>query len=169
MSTRIKRGWRVRMRATIRFVAVAMVLGLAGGRSHAGQAQAQQGSAAGRWVVTTDFFGTPQLWVMKLTQDGEKLGGDFSGDKLEGTMKGGAVRFFAKDDQGGSEDLTGTLSGEEMKGSIIFADGSNKEHPTTHEFTAKRVPARPSGPPKKHEFTPTVFYRQFSPFNKPVL
>src|SRR5215475_7276676 len=122
MSTRIIQEWRMRMRAAMRFVAVAMVLGLAGGRSDAGQAQAQQGGAAGRWVVTTDFFGTPQLWVMKLTQDGEKL----SGDKLEGTLKGGAVRFFAKDDQGGSEDLTGTLNGEEMKGTIVFVDGSNK-------------------------------------------
>src|SRR5215475_11518256 len=165
MSTRIIQEWRMRMRAAMRFVAVAMVLGLAGGRSHAGQAQAQQGSAAGRWVVTTDFFGTPQLWVMKLTQDGEKLGGDFSGDKLEGTLKGGAVRFFAKDDQGGSEDLTGTLNGEEMKGTIVLVDGSNKEHPTTHEFTAERVPGKASSAPQRHEFTPTVFYRQFSPFH----
>jgi acetamidase/formamidase len=31
------------------------------------------------------------------------------------------------------------------------------------------VPQRHSGPPQRHEFTPTIFYRQFSATNKPVL
>jgi amidase len=31
------------------------------------------------------------------------------------------------------------------------------------------IPPRRGGPPQRHEFTPTTFYRQFSPFNKPVL
>jgi acetamidase/formamidase len=31
------------------------------------------------------------------------------------------------------------------------------------------VRPRSTDAPKRHEFTPTVFYRQFSPFNKPVL
>ena len=43
------------------------------------------------------------------------------------------------------------------------------EPPSTHQFTAKIVPARRAGPPQRHEFTPTVFYRQFSAANKPVL
>ena len=38
-----------------------------------------------------------------------------------------------------------------------------------HQFTAKIVPARRAGPPQRHEFTPTIFYRQFSAANKPVL
>ncbi len=36
-------------------------------------------------------------------------------------------------------------------------------------MTATRPPQPRKGPPQRHEFTPTVFYRQFSASNKPVL
>ncbi len=42
-------------------------------------------------------------------------------------------------------------------------------HPATVPFTANLAKPRPAGTPKTHEFTPTTFYRQFSPHNKPVL
>jgi acetamidase/formamidase len=134
-----------------------------------GTPPAATGSVAGRWNVTAEFYGIPSYFTMKLEQAGEKLTGDFSGDKLEGTFFGGSIRFLAKDEEGGSEELQGAVKGGVMSGTIVFVDGSDPTHPTTHPFTGALVPARRDGPPQRHEFTPTVFYRQFSPANKPVL
>ena len=123
----------------------------------------------GRWIVTADFYGTPINYFMELVQQGEKVNGTFGGDKLEGTFSGNALHFLAKDDQGGTEECSATLQGDTLTGTAIFIDADDKDHPSTHQFTAKLAPQRPSGPAKRHEFTPTVFYRQFSPMNKPVL
>jgi hypothetical protein len=123
----------------------------------------------GRWLVNTDFYGTPQYFQMELTQQGESLTGEFSGDKLEGTVRGNAIEFLAKDTEGGSEDAKATLAGATLTGSVIFIDGGDLKHPTTHAFTATRIPPRTARAAQRHEFTPTVFYRQFSAANKPVL
>jgi amidase len=56
-----------------------------------------------------------------------------------------------------------------MTGTIVYIDGANPSHPTNTSFTAKLAVPHSHSTPTTHEFTPTVFYRQFSPFNKPVL
>src|SRR5262252_4616838 len=132
-------------------------------------APASVGPLNGRWTVTSDFHGTPIYFKLELEQQGDKLTGNFDGDKLEGTVKGAAVEFLAKDDHGGSEDVKGTLKDKTLSGTVVFVSGDDPTHPETHPFTAALVPARSSAPPKRHEFTPTVFYRRFSPENKPVL
>ncbi len=124
---------------------------------------------SGRWLIVADFYGTPLNLSMELTQQGDKLTGTFDGDKLEGTVRGGATHFLAKDEQGGTEECTATIQGDTIIGSIVFIDAEDKAHPATHTFTAKLAAQRRAGAPQRHEFTPTVFYRQFSPFNKPVL
>ena len=138
------------------------------------QAWAEPASAvkpilAGRWFVNVDFFGTPQYFKLELTQQGERLIGDFGGDKLEGTVRGNAVQFLAKDTTGGSEQASATIEGGTMSGTIVLVDGDNPKQPSTHTFTATLVPPRVAKPPKRHDFTPAVFYRQFSAQNKPVL
>ncbi len=140
----------------------------------ASQASAEPASAAkpvlaGRWFVNVDFFGTAQYFKLELTQQGERLIGDFGGDKLEGTVRGNAVQFLAKDTTGGSENASATIGGGAMSGTIVFVDGDNPKQSSTHKFTATLVPPRVAKPPKRHDFTPTVFYRQFSAQNKPVL
>lgn len=131
---------------------------------------AQQPSGlTGKWVVSADFYGTDLLFRLDLQQQGDKLTGEFGGDKLEGTVSGNSLHFLAKDNDGGSEEVKATFQGDTMMGTAVFVDGSDLEHPVTHLFTAKLVPARRAGPPQHHEFTPTAFYRQFSPLNKPVL
>jgi amidase len=132
-------------------------------------AQDSKGPLTGRWLVTSDFKGTTLYFRLNLEQQGAKLTGDFDGDKLEGTVTGNAVRFLAKDEHSGSEDVKATLLGNSMSGTVNFIDADNPDHPDTYEFTATLVPPRPSGPAKRHEFVPTTFYRQFSPHNKPVL
>src|SRR3974390_2362341 len=106
------------------------------------RAQANDNSVAGRWTVTVDFHGSTLLFTLTLKQDGEKLTGDFDGDKLEGTQKGNAVSFLAKDDQGGSEDAKGVLKGDTITGTAIFVSSDDPSRPETHHFTAKRVPPR---------------------------
>jgi len=130
---------------------------------------AQSPTVTGRWFAAADFYGTPIDFSMKLDQQGDKLTGDFAGDKLEGTLTGNSLHFLAKDDQGGTEELTATVQSGVISGTIVFVDSDDKEHPTTHRFTATLVPQRGPGGPQRHDFTPTIFYRQFSAANKPVL
>jgi amidase len=127
------------------------------------------GPLTSRWTVSSDFHGTPLYFKLELQQQGEKLTGNFDGDKLEGTVSGSNIQFLAKDDHGGTEDAKGTVKGGTISGTVIFTNGDDPTHPETHPFTATLVPPRPTGPPKLHDFTPTVFYRRFSPENKPVL
>jgi amidase len=129
----------------------------------------QPPSVTGRWTTTADFYGTPLYYPMELNQQGDKLTGNFGGDKLEGSLTGDSIRFLGKDEQGGSEELTATVQAGMISGTIVFVDPGDPEHPTSHRFTATLVPKRPTAPPQRHDFTPTVFHRQFSAANKPVL
>jgi len=126
-------------------------------------------AVSGRWVVTADFYGTPINFSLELNQQEGKLTGDLGGDKLEGSFDGTAIHFLAKDEQGGTEECKATVQGGSMSGTIVFTDSDDPTHPTTRQFTAQLVPPRRSGPPQRHEFTPTTFYRQFSAANRPVL
>jgi amidase len=126
-------------------------------------------SVSGRWVVSADFAGTPVNFMLNLKQEVNKVTGDFEGDKLEGTLSNNSIKFLAKDDQGGSEDVTGAVQGDTISGTLIMVDGNNPGHSTTLQFTAKLVLPRPSRAPQRIDFTPTTFYRQFSPAIKPVL
>jgi amidase len=141
--------------------------------SAVGQALAQEapknGSLTGRWIVTADFHGTPLYFRLELEQTGEKLAGTFDGDKLEGTVSGGTIRFVAKDEHGGSEQIKGTVEGAVIRGAATFVSGEDTAHPETHSFEATLVRPGKAGPPERHEFVPTVFHRRFSPENKPVL
>jgi acetamidase/formamidase len=120
-------------------------------------------------VVAADFLGTPLDLSLELKEEGGKLTGNLDGDKLEGTLNGNGLHFLSKDDQGGTGEVTGTLQGGTLTGKIVFTESTNPSHPVTLPFTAKLVQPRPAGPPQRHEFTPTTFYRQFSGAIKPVL
>lgn len=125
---------------------------------------------SGRWMMTAEIFGTPLYYRLNLTQQGNKLTGDFGGDKLEGTVEGNTMQFHAVDEEGGYEDCKATISNGALSGTVIFADASDKEHPQTRSFTARLVPPRKANTsPQRHEFTPGNFYRRFSSEIKPVL
>ena len=134
-----------------------------------GAARPSNAGVSGRWIVNADFYGTPLFYQMHLKEEAGKLVGDFGRDKLEGTVTGNAIHFVAKDEQGGSEECTATVQNGTMSGTIVFTDGGDPAHPDTHAFTATIAPGRRAAGPRRHEFTPTTFYRQFSAENKPVL
>lgn len=124
---------------------------------------------AGKWLATIDFFGTPLYLKVNLDQQGEVLKGKFGGDALEGKVNGSQYHFLAKDRNGGTEESTGRLENGTLYGDVVETRGDDPTHPLKYSFTAVLTPARPMAAPQRHEFTPTVFYRQFSPLNKPVL
>jgi amidase len=107
--------------------------------------------------------------LLRHAQQGDKLSGNFGGDKLEGALAGNSVHFLAKDEQGGSEELTATVQAGGISGTIVFVDAGDAGHPSSHQFTATLVPKRRATPPQRNDFTPSVFHRQFSAANKPVL
>jgi amidase len=145
------------------------VLATASGQQQDVSKAAAQGLFSGRWIVTGDYLGTQITAWLELTQQADKLTGNFDGDKLEGSGSGNSFHFLAKSDEGDTEEGTGTVQGDSMSGTIIRIDHSNPAHPVKSTFTAKLAKPRAPSTPKKHEFVPTTFYRQFSPANEPVL
>ncbi len=124
----------------------------------------------GTWIITANLFGTPSYLRMELKQDAGKLSGTYTGDKLTtGTVSANELHFVATSDDGTTSDVIATLNGEIITGKAVETDPSDKAHPMEYTFTAERTVPLEHKTPKRHEFTPTVFYRQFSPSNKPVL
>jgi len=128
----------------------------------------------GRWIITSDYHGTPLYNTMELIQEGDKLSGQFGGNALQGNVLEGAanvgkVHFVAKGQRGNTATFDATEGGNALSGAVTFTDADDPEHPETRSFTASLIPKRREAPPERHEFTPTVFYRQFSALNKPVL
>ena len=127
-----------------------------------------QASVDGTWLLTTDVFGNPLHQRLTLVQKGESLTGKADSDEVEGTLKGGAVEFASAPEGGGRNEYAGTLSGDRMSGTAVLVDGDSGERASS-TFVATRVPARRAGPPRRHEFVPTAFYRLFSAETAPVL
>src|SRR6516225_4041610 len=94
------------------------------------QARAVNLAVSERWVVNADFYGTPINFSLELKQEGDKLTGTFSGDKLEGTLKGNSIYFLAKDEQGGTDEGTGTVQGGTITGTVVFTRPEDAVHPT---------------------------------------
>ena len=154
------------MRRLLLFLSLTSCILLAQGQATAQSNQA--GSVTGRWIVSADAYGTPVYYRLNLQQQGDTLAGEFSGTKLEGSLSGTSLHFLAKDKDGTAEGKA-TVKDNTMAGTLVFTDPDDPTHPVTRQFTAQLVPPRRAGPPERHEFTPTTFYRQFSPLNKPVL
>ena len=127
------------------------------------------GSVSGEWLVTRDLYGNPLYQRMTLKLENGKLSGVFAGDKLEGTLSGNALHFVARDEENNTSEFTGVLNGATITGKVVETDASDPKDKAEDEMTAVRPPEQLARPPKRHEFTPTTFYRQFSASNKPVL
>jgi len=137
-------------------------------RLHAAQS-VETKSLTGHWIAATDYYGTPLYLNFDLTQQGDKLTGKFRGSALEGSTDGSTFHFSGKNDEGGVQQVKGTIENGALHGDVTETDPNVPAKPVIFNFVATRRPPRPTPPPQRHEFTPTVFYRQFSPLNKPVL
>jgi amidase len=152
-----------------RLKAFAATLFLLSCMAHAGKAADTSAPLRGLWLVTEDLHGVPIYARLEIEQRGLKITGQLDGDKLEGSLTGSAIHFVAKDGSGGIEQVDGTLKNGVLTGTIVESDEADESHADRYSFTA--VPVRPSqrAEPVHHEFSPSVFYREFSASNKPVL
>jgi len=129
--------------------------------------QVASDSVAGKWQVTAEFYGTPTYAGLQLEQAGEKVTGNFHGEKLEGTFADGKLHFVAKYPDGSSDEVNATVANGEMKGEAVTSENGGTQHDRI-PFTAELIKPLVRGS-ETHEFVPTVFYRSWSPMNKPVL
>ena len=133
------------------------------------QTSHSENDLTGSWIATGDIYGTTTYFRIALKQEGEKLTGTFAGKKLDGSVSGSTLHLLASNAGGYTAEVNANLKNGILSGTSVETDASDKTHPMTYPFTATLVPVRRPGPPQRHEFTPTVFYRQYSPLNKPVL
>ena len=108
-------------------------------------------SVAGEWDASMNTPGGPRPFKVIFVQSGETLTGTVkraTGDvPLEGTIKGTAVKFRYMINYNGSPiamEVTSTLSGNDMKGSIEIASQMQEE------FVAKRAAASAPAKPEQH-------------------
>jgi acetamidase/formamidase len=128
-------------------------------------AQAQ----TGQWVVVTDRWGNKEYSTLNLAADGRVLTGDWDGDALAGTIRERRFGFTVKDARGASYGFEGEMRGDGLSGTADFPDSNNPAARVRHAFTARRVPDRPPGGPRVHDFRPTDYSNSFSPDRPPVL
>ena len=133
------------------------------------QTESAQPALSGRWILTADYLGTPTYMRLQLEQQGDKLAGQFGSRKLVGSISGNAIHFTTKDEEGDTEEVSGSIHEGRLSGSVVEVNAGHAATPVEYRFTAVRTPPRSNLPPERHEFAPTVFYRQFSALNKPVL
>jgi amidase len=127
------------------------------------------GPLVGRWLVTSDLHGTPIYGRLDIEQQGQNISGKFFGDKFDGSVDGNAIHFIAKDDSGGTAKVEGTLKKGVLSATVVETDRADESHSDRYSFTAIPVRQEPRGVAAHHEFVPSVFYREFSASNKPVL
>ena len=123
----------------------------------------------GHWLVTADLHGTPIYGRLDIEQQGQRIAGQFYGDKFEGSLDGNAIHLVAKDNSGGSSKVDAALKSGVLSGTIVETDEADESHSDRYSFTAIPIPPEHRSAPVHHEFAPTVFYREFSASNKPVL
>jgi acetamidase/formamidase len=153
----------------LRRLALAILLAFSASSLYAQASQSNDASLTGHWNADVNYLGTHLYNGFDLDQQGEKLTGKLTGDALEGSIEGSSFHFLVKDNDGATKQVKGDMQSGALHGEVIETDPNSPTHPVTYTFIATRRPPRPTAPPRRHEFTPTVFYRQFSPFNQPVL
>jgi len=126
-----------------------------------------QTTVAGDWLLTEDVYGTAFYQRLTLKLDGATLTGTVGRRALDGAATGNAIRFTIKSDEA-TDEYTGTIAGDGISGTRVHTDKDDRNN-FKRPWSAKRLPARPAGPPQRHEFVPTIFHRQFSASNPPVL
>jgi acetamidase/formamidase len=121
------------------------------------------------WVVTTDLWGNPSYQALELERKGTKLAGSLGGDKLAGEVSGKSIRFVVTDSRQSTYVYEGTLSGGTIRGSADHPDTNDPKARAKHAFVARKLPERPAGPPRRHEYRAADYANEFTPHRKPVL
>src|SRR2546422_91124 len=126
-----------------------------------------QTTVDGDWLLTEDIYGNPLHQRLTLKVDGTTLSGTLGRRPIEGTVSGNAIQFTTKNEEA-TDEFNGTMSAGDLVGTLVHTEKGD-QNPFRTLWSARRVPAKRVGPPQRHEFVPTIFHRQFSASNPPVL
>jgi len=75
-----------------------------------GQQPAPAKDLSGNWILSADLFGNTVYLRMELKQDGEKLSGKYTDDKVTmGTVSRDAIHLLASSDDGSTSDGNFTI------------------------------------------------------------
>jgi amidase len=124
---------------------------------------------SGHWLVTADLHGTRVYGRLDIEEQGRVITGRFYGDKFEGSLDGNAIHFIAKGGSDAIRKVDGTLKNGVLSATVVESEGADESHSDRYSFTAMPIRQEHRSSPVRHEFSPSVFYREFSASNKPVL
>jgi amidase len=145
-----------------------VVLAIFPGSTLTGQTLAQSdATVTGRWVLAADYYGSTRYLRLQLDSRDGHLTGAFNGDPLEGTLAGTHLHFLAKNNNGSTSEVDASVQQNAMSGTVVQCSPTDPS--VTFHFSATLVRILQRGVPQRHEFTPTTFAHEFSPFNAPVL
>jgi len=123
----------------------------------------------GQWILTTDRWGNPEYSTLNLSVSGAALSGDWDGDALTGEVRGGALSFAVQDRRGARYTFTARWEHGALNGIADFPDNNAPDRRLHYAFSGRRVPDRPAGGPRVHDFAPTDYANSFSAERAPVL
>ncbi|MFN7994901.1 MAG: acetamidase/formamidase family protein [Bryobacteraceae bacterium] len=118
---------------------------------------------SGQWDLQAPVRGDEHWAHMSLKIDGPKLSGTLNEDRLDGTVRDGAVEFTARRPGG---QLFGTFHGVLKDGELI---GDAVWFETQKVTWVARRPVKRPATPTVHNFEPKEFHRVFSSAIPPVM
>src|SRR5436190_12847156 len=152
------------------FLAVLCSLFLNSSLSAQGANERTESNPSGDWILITNVYGESLSERLTLKLEKSELSGTLfrdDGTALKGSLKGQEILFSFKESGGDQSEYKGRITGGALAGEYTSI-GTNGDR-TTGTWSAKRIPARPSGGPHRVEFVPKTFYRAFSSATDPVL
>lgn len=122
-----------------------------------------------QWVLITNLWGNPVYQTLSLEIDGENVSGNLDGDSLTGHKNDAGIEFVVEDNQHAIYSYKGKLNKTTITGTADMPDTNNNKVRALHEFTARKIPTRPSGAARKYDFKPNDYSNSFDPNRLPVL
>jgi acetamidase/formamidase len=130
--------------------------------SSAGEAADAQ-NISGTWEWTHVQFGETNVDRCQFTVSGDKISGKAFWMDVDGTVANGNLQLKLLN---GSKKVLGTLSGT-VHGETM--SGTMEVEGQRTEWSARRPAVRPANAPRRHEFVPTQYHRNFSGAIPPAL
>ncbi len=125
--------------------------------------------ASETWIVRTDLWGNPAFSTLTIDRENRAIKGDFDGERVSGTFEGKRINFTSVDSENRQSVFAGSVAGTAMRGIVDNPDTNDPKARARHAFQAWRVPDRPAGGPRRHEFVPTDYSNTFNADRAPVL
>jgi amidase len=121
------------------------------------------------WLVTTNRWGNLMYQTLTLSNHAGKLNGTLDGNLLVGQRSNSSIEFIVTDQNNATYSYKGDIKTNSIVGNVDMPDTNDQNVRVTHNFTARLIPNRPEGPPRRYVFEPTDYSNSFDPDRLPVL